>query len=104
MLLFARLCTRRLTIHSSRNRFAVRLNSGVRPHKNMRLLARVHDESRLSEITSLMRAKGIPVFVRSAGPPRGLPKWIVFVCLNEQANDARQLLQNPEHEPKLSVN
>src|SRR5688572_22114675 len=29
MLLFARLCTRRLTIHSSRNRFAVRLNSGV---------------------------------------------------------------------------
>ena len=28
-------CSARLTIHSSRNRFAVRLNSGIRPHTSM---------------------------------------------------------------------
>ena len=70
----------------------------------MHVLARVHDESELERITSLMHGKGIPTFVRSATLRRGVAYWVVFVCLNSQAADAIRILKDPSHEPAQPVN
>jgi len=70
----------------------------------MHVLARVHDESEVERITSLMRSKGIPTFVRSAALRRSVPYWVVFVCLKSQAADAIRILKDPSHEPAQSVN
>lgn len=69
----------------------------------MRLLTRVYGLPELHRVTSLLHSKGIPTFVESAGLPRGAPQWVVFACLNSQANDALKLLVDPEHVPANPV-
>ena len=71
----------------------------------MRVLTYVHDQSELARIVELMHSKGIPTFSRSAKVGRdGVPRWIIFVCLNSQAKDAETILHFPSHTPKVSVN
>ncbi|MCL1633243.1 hypothetical protein M2650_01080 [Luteimonas sp. SX5] len=62
----------------------------------MRILTCVHDHAELSRIVGLMHEKGIPTFTRDASPRRGPPHWIVFVCLNSQAEDAVRILKDPD--------
>ena len=50
-----------------------------------------------------MHSKGIPTFAQSAWPTVRASQWIIFVCINEQVNDARALLNNPEHIPAHPV-
>ncbi len=70
----------------------------------MRVLTYVHDHAELSRIVGLMHEKGIPTFTRHAGTRRGPPRWLIFVCLNSQADDARRILHDPDHVAAAPVN
>jgi hypothetical protein len=63
----------------------------------MRLLTYVHDADLASEIILRLHHKGIPTLVKGTGV-RGLFREAIFVCLNVQFDDARALLDNPDHE------
>lgn len=69
----------------------------------MEFICRFHDADELHRVRELLRTKGIPTFSPSV-EHRGLgSQWALFVCLNEQAEDARRLIRDPNHEPGLAV-
>jgi len=57
----------------------------------------------MHQVTTLLHSKGIPTFVESIKPFGGLSQWVVFACLNSQADDARRIIENPEHIPAHPV-
>ncbi|BCT91001.1 hypothetical protein LYSHEL_00250 [Lysobacter helvus] len=63
----------------------------------MRLLTYVQDRTLANEITLRLYHKGIPTFVRGAGI-RNVFNDAIFVCINAQYDDARALLDNPDHD------
>lgn len=69
----------------------------------MEFICRFHDGEALSEARERLRMKGIPSFAPEVEPRRMGSQWALFVYLPEQADDARQLLRDPDHEPALRV-
>lgn len=69
----------------------------------MRVLTHVYDHDELDRLVSLMHEKGIPTYARDV-ISRGNEHWVLFVCINSQAADARRILHDPDHEPAQSVN
>lgn len=69
----------------------------------MEFICRFHDGEALSEARERLRKKGIPSFAPEVEPRRMGSQWALFVYLPEQADDARQLLRDPDHEPALRV-
>jgi hypothetical protein len=64
----------------------------------VRFLFHLHDESETYRVTSLLKGRGIPVFVRSSRPIGRAPYRVaVFVCLDRHYEDACALLRNPNH-------
>ena len=68
----------------------------------MKIVAEAHDAEELTRVTQLLHSKGIPTFGRSHGS-RYQVHWKIFVCLDEQFEDAAAVLQNPDHTPLLQV-
>jgi hypothetical protein len=68
----------------------------------MRVLLHVHDPQELSRITQLMADKGIATHAISP-TRRGPWRWIVFVCLNSQYEDAVRLLRDESHVVSSSI-
>ena len=69
----------------------------------MEYLCRLHDYGEYTRVRALLRAKGIPTYVTDA-EGRGLgAQWALFVCLDEQLDDALRLLREPAHVPRVSV-
>lgn len=69
----------------------------------MEYLCRLHDFGEYTRVRALLRRKGIPVHsVLVEGPRLGV-QWALFVCLDEQLDDALRLLRDPEHVPRVSV-
>lgn len=69
----------------------------------MEFLCRFHDSDALSQARSRLREKGIPSFASEVESHRMGSQWALFVCLPEQAEDARRLLRDPNHEPAVRV-
>jgi hypothetical protein len=69
----------------------------------MEFICRFHDGTELARIRDLLRSKGIPTFEKSVESRRLGAQWALFVCLNDQAEDARRIIRDPTHEPSLSV-
>ena len=66
----------------------------------MRLLFQSHDLQELHGAKDLLEANGIPAFVSFQDSQTALPLGNgmgLWVYLNEQADDARKLLENPGH-------
>ena len=61
----------------------------------MRWLQEEPAPEELDRITELLERNGVPIYV-SARLPRGGPSGL-FVCLDEQYDDAVALLRNPHH-------
>ena len=69
----------------------------------MEFICRFHDSDELHRVRSLLRSKGIPTFAPQVEGRRLGHQWALFVCLNEQAEDARRIIRDPGHKPALSV-
>lgn len=69
----------------------------------MQFICRFHDKDALAEARSRLRGKGIPSFAPEVESRRMGSQWALFVCLPEQAEDARRLLRDPDHEPVYRV-
>lgn len=65
----------------------------------MEYLCRLHDFGEYTGVRALLRSKGIPVH----STPQTDAQWALFVCLDEQLDDALRLLRDPEHVPRVSV-
>ncbi|WP_449302126.1 hypothetical protein [Pseudoxanthomonas mexicana] len=70
----------------------------------MEFICRFHHFEELSRIRALLRSKGIPTFSPAVESHRMGAQWALFVCIKEQAEDARRIIRNPNHEPSLVVN
>lgn len=70
----------------------------------MEFICRFHDGDELRRVRELLSSKGIPTFAPLVERPRMGEQWALFVCINEQADDARRLLRDPTHEPAVRVN
>lgn len=69
----------------------------------MEFIARLHDRATMAELRGRLRAKGIPTH-ESAMEGRVMGyQSALFVCLAEQAEDARRLIKDPGHEPAFRV-
>lgn len=69
----------------------------------MKFIARFHDEETHLKTRSLLRSKGIPTHSKTIeGRSMG---WqaVLFVCLEEQTDDALKLMRDPAHEPANPV-
>ena len=80
---------------------AGRLNSGVRSH--LKYIARLYDHGELLQARDLLHSKGIPTHEISVGGGKLIDCWALYVCLPEHAEDALQVLHNPDHEPANPV-
>lgn len=69
----------------------------------MEFICRFHDGEALSEARERLRKKGIPSFAPEVEPRKMGSQWALFVYLPEQADDARRLLRDPDHEPAVRV-
>lgn len=63
----------------------------------MRFLLRTHDAAETSRIRSLLESNGILCHIQSDQRFVAGYRQAVFVCLDDQYDDARELLRNPEH-------
>jgi len=70
----------------------------------MEFICRFHHVEELSRVRALLRSKGIPTFSPAVESHRMGAQWALFVCINEQADDARRIIRDPSHEPSLAVN
>jgi hypothetical protein len=68
----------------------------------MKALIEVHDPAEFQRITELLRSKGIPTIGKRTGIR--LYRQMIFVCINDQFEDARILLDFPASAPKIRVN
>lgn len=69
----------------------------------MKLLDSYSDSDEADRVCGLLEEKGIPVFRERAGSVRGRMEDAVFVCLDQQFEDARTILQFPSHTPAEPV-
>lgn len=69
----------------------------------MEFIARFHDAGTLLRLRSLLRSKGIPTYAPEVESRRLGEQWTLFVLLDAQADDARRLIRDPEHEPAMRV-
>lgn len=69
----------------------------------MKFIARFHDEATHSNMRGLLRSKGIPTHSKTI-ETRGMG-WqaVLFVCLDEQTDDALKLMRDPTHKPANPV-
>ena len=70
----------------------------------MEFICRFHDADELARVRQLLRSKGIPTHVMNAESRRLGEQWAMYACLGEQAEDARRVIRDPQHEPALQVN
>jgi hypothetical protein len=70
----------------------------------MEFICRFHHSEELTRVRALLRSKGIPTFSPAVEPRRMGAQWALFVCLNEQAEDARRIIRDPSYVPSLAVN
>ena len=69
----------------------------------MEFIGRFHDVGKLAELRHLLRSKGIPTLQTQVEGSRMGKQWVLFVCINEQADDARRILHDSGHMPVVSV-
>ncbi len=69
----------------------------------MKFIARFHDEATHSSMRALLRSKGIPTHSKTI-ETRGMG-WqaVLFVCLEEQTDDALKIMRDPTHKPASPV-
>ena len=65
----------------------------------MKIIAEVFSHDELSRITELLHSKGIPTTSTHIGV-RGDYKTVLFVCLEQQYEDALTVMNFPNHTPK----
>jgi hypothetical protein len=68
----------------------------------MRVLGYFHTSEELSRVTDMLESRGIPVYAE--GLRRYMStSWCLFVCINDQYEDALALLTNAHHEVRRPV-
>lgn len=65
----------------------------------MEFIGRYHDGDELMRVRDLLHRKGIPTYASLVEGWRMGEQWALFVHINEQADDARRVLEDPRHEP-----
>lgn len=69
----------------------------------MKFIARFHDEATHSRTRSLLRSKGIPTHSKTIETRNMGWQAVLFVCLEEQTEDALKLMRDPMHRPANPV-
>lgn len=69
----------------------------------MHYLARFHDRDELARMRALLRSKGVPTWATTVESRRLGWQGTLHVCVDEQLDDALQLLRDPDHEPAHPV-
>ena len=76
----------------------------------MELFFETDDLNEINEIKVLLESNGIPIFIGNENTARNLQylgpnaKLTLWLLLKEQLEDARLLMQDPDHEVKNQVN
>ena len=61
----------------------------------MKSLGYINDPAAFASTRELLRSRGIPTYVEAAG--RNIYRSVVFVCINQQYDDAVALMKDPNH-------
>jgi hypothetical protein len=69
----------------------------------VRVLGYFETEEELSRVTELLESRGIPVYPEGVAGRFRSWRWCLFVCINDQFEDAVALLKNENHDVRQPV-